>query len=404
MFNDVSTSVIDISSEQLDELFKETPDSTPTADDLPLGKTKETAPGAMDVPVIDLDNLEEPKDEEEEEKEDKKPEAKADDKPAEDKSKTTPEDKGKEGEDKQPKLDDSSKDVLKNTINYLVDNGIFKDFEGRDTLEVTEETYAELFEKQIETLVNERYESRKKSSGEYGEAILDYLDKGGDPDQIIDLFKERQAIIDFQAKDDEDRKDMIVKWYKEMHNWKPEKIKQYVDMLIAKEGGIEAEYNEVKDQYDAYYKEQISDLNRQQDLYVEDQKKRQKAFESNLTKAIDDNQSFDDRAKKLIKDSLFRFKEMEDGSKVNNLYVEFAKIQKDPALYVEFAQWVLDRDAYIQRKSLETNNKQVDKKFNFIKKNAAVSTNKGSSHIPEEVIEDNKGSYRGTNFGVLLGR
>lgn len=413
MLNDLTTAIQTISSEELDKLLGETPDTTVKPDNLAVGKKDEeikiNQDTSADIPVLDMDNL--PKGEEDKKDPDDEDDDEDQDGEAQIAGKKKDTDIGKGDKKKEEKKEESKEDaaaiearkeVLTNTVNYLVDKGLFKDFKDRETMQFDDDSFAEMLETQLEAMADERYDGRKKSAGEYGEAILDYLEKGGDPDQMIDLFKERRAIQDFDIADDESQKDLVVKWYKEVHGWKTDKIKGYVDMLLSKDDGLKNEAEEIKERYEDYYKTQLRDLQAQQDKYEQDQKLIQKQFETNISKVIDTNENFDDSRKRLIKESLFRFRKLPDGSPVNDLYIKFAEWQKDPAKYVEFAEFIVDHDAYIRRKVLEAQSKATDKKFNFIKKNAAVSTKKGSSHIVPAGDEDDKEQYSGTNFSLLF--
>lgn len=293
-------------------------------------------------------------------------------------------------------------EVLTNTVKFLVEKGLFKDFEGREDLKLTDEVYADLVEQQIEALVNERYDNKKKSAGEYGEAIIDFIEKGGDADQVIDLFKEQKAIQEFDITDDEAKKELIVKWYKEVHGWKSDRIKKTIDGLEAEDGKLEEEANEIKAKYTANYKAQLQEMREQQEALEQEQAKRQKVFEKSITETISKTKNLDETRKKLIQDSLFKQKKLNDGTVASDLYLKLAQIQTDPAEYVEFAEFVIDKKGYLKRKELEFQTKAVDKKFQFVKGGAAVDRNKGSNHPEADRTNNDSKKYQGTDFRFAL--
>jgi hypothetical protein len=401
MITDLNSSVSTISSEALDQLFAETPDNQVNADTLKVPSSEPFTvkqPSDINIPDIDLDKLDEPvvteeKVEEDDDKKDEKVEKK------DDKASDKKDDK-KEDDKKDEPTDDEIKarnEFLKNSVDFLVQKGLFKDFEGREDIEMTEEVFSQLLEKQVEKQIEERYEAKKKSAGEYGEAILEYLDNGGEPDKVIDLFKEKKAIDDLSLDDDITQSELISKWYKEVHGWKPEKIKKYLDTLNAEEGSLEAEAEEIKTKYQDTYKKQIEQLQQEQQDYNKKQIDKQKAFETNISKVIETNKDFDLKRKKFIKDSIFKFKTLEDGTKVNDFYLKFAEWQNNPEAYIELAEFILDKEGYLKRQAVDIENKVVDKTFNFIKGNTAISKNKGSKHIDKDSTQST-----GTDFSVVF--
>lgn len=402
MITDLNTSVANISSEALDQLFAETPDTQVNADDLKVPVSPDKNPiiqnnnsSLVDVPVVDLDNLEEPEEKEEKtekvEKKEEKVEVVAETKEVKEEKTTKEPEKGDD-------LDVQARnEFLKNSVSYLVEKGIFKDFEGREELEIDEETFSKLLEKQIESKIEDAYSSKKKSAGEYGEAILEFLESGGEPDKIIDLFKERKQIEEFPISDEDSQSELVTKWYKEVHGWKPEKIKKYLDTLNSEEGALESEAEDIKGKYRENYNRQIEALKEEQQQYKIEQLQKQKAFENNITAAIEKNSDFDDKRKRFIKDSIFRFKTLDDGTKVNDFYIKFAEWQNNPEKYVELAEFIMDKEGYLKRKSIDIENKVVEKTFNFVKGNAALNKNKGSKHV-----EKAESSSAGTDFSVIF--
>lgn len=304
--------------------------------------------------------------------------------------------KAKEDAEKNKPEAEAVSEILTNTVNYLVEKKIFKDFENREGMKFTEELYAELLEKQLDHAAEERYISRKKATGEYGEAIIDYIENGGDPDQVIDLFKEQKAIQEFDTSTDEGKKDLVIKWYKEVHGWKSERIQKEINNLLAEEGALEAEAQDIKAKYKAQYDLQLEELRQTSE---EDKRARtlaKREFEKDITKVIDSNTEFDDKRKKFIKDSIFKTRKTTDGGVVNDAYIKFLEYQSDPEKYVRLIDFILDEEGFIKRKEAQIQNKTTEKQFNFIKGNAATSKTKGSKH--EEL--DKKQSV-GTNFSFI---
>lgn len=412
MLNDLNTSVATISSEQLDALFEGTPTDFNNAEVANMGaqstvKVKEEEKpqvyvnqDTMNIPMIkNLDEFEaEVQPPEGDGKEDKKDEKKDEVPPVDPKD-----EKQEEGEDK---VDVAAiNTTLKNTVDYLVKQGIFKDFEGREELEVDEEIYAQLVEQQLQAMADEKYVEKKQATGDYGQAILDYIENGGDADKMLDIFKERKQLEQVTLDSPEARKELISKYYKEQYGWKEDRIKKTIDSLLSEsDEALEAEAEDIKTKYNDLYNKQVEALSAQQ---AEENAQRQaqqaqlkKQFETNITKAISDA-GLDEKRQKFLKDSIFKFKRTDDGRQVNDFYIKFAEWQADPNKYIELAEFIMDKEGYLKRRETQIQNKVTEKTFNFVKGNTALDKTKGSRHAERE--EDNK-QYKGTDFSMMFKR
>jgi hypothetical protein len=70
------------------------------------------------------------------------------------------------------------------------------------------------------------------STGPFGKAIIDFVKNGGNPDEIIDLFKEQKQVESISIENADGQKDIIKHYYSEVLGWKPEKIEKYLSGLI----------------------------------------------------------------------------------------------------------------------------------------------------------------------------
>lgn len=400
MLTDLNTSVTDISPEALDALLSGS-SSTTTNEETPATGTTVKAEEVVKVsesaiPEIDLEELEKQASTEE-------------DKEGEEGNKETDNistEEDKEGENKEKTEEGQSNPVdaslLKNSVNYLVEKGIFKDFEGREDLEMTEEVFADLLEAQVKEMAEERYGAKKSSAGDYGQAILDYIENGGDPDQIIDLFKERKEVAQFDISTEDSQKEIISRYYKEVHGWRPERIKRELDALALEEDALETEAKEIKAKYDQQFQQEAEKLAQEQETqrkaYDAEVKRQQQVFETSIKDAIKAYE-VDDKRKQLIEQSILKkSKKLSDGTRVSELDIKFAEWQRDPKKFIELAEFILDQETYLKRKEQQIQNKVVNKTYNFVKGNQATSKTKGTEHAkPEE-----RAKNAGTNFSVIF--
>lgn len=384
MLGDLTTSLTEISGEALDKIFE-------SATEAPEGVkfNKQVESGVGDVPIIE-DAAEIELVDEEGETVEETPEAttEATEEPA------TPEAKEEEKEKPEAKV---SSDVLKSSVNFLIEKGIFKDFEGREDMEVDDETFSQLLEAQVNALVEEKYEAKKQSVGDYGEAILTFIEDGGDADKLIDIFKEQQAVQTFDVSTEEAQRQLISQYYKDVHQWKADRIKKHLDFLATdSETAFEEEATEIKTKYENHYKSQSDQLLREQAEFAQQQVEAQRQFEKTLKDAIR-SYEVDEDTRKQLETSLFRFKE-QDGRKVNAFAQKVSEIQADPKQYIELVEYVMNREKFIKRIANTVKTTVAEKTFKFVKQGSALSKSSGSSHQEQQEVESPKKKFKGTDF------
>lgn len=286
--------------------------------------------------------------------------------------------------------------VLKSTIDYLVDKGIFKDFEDRDKLEVDDNVYADLVAKQVDDKVSDLFDELIDSTGDYGKVIINHIKNGGNPDEVIDLFKEQKQVENFDISDARGQGSLIKKYYSEVIGWKADKIEKYLKTLESSEEGLEDEAKDVQSKYDEIYQKQLESLKTEQEEFTKKQKeaittrrKEQQEYLNKLVTTIDTDKVMTDKDKKLIKDSMLKFnKKLDDGTPINDFFNKFYEIQKDPAQYVKLVHFVMDMEGYDTRVKAAKESDEVKKKWEFVSKNNAVSKSSGAA--PDSKPKDKK--------------
>lgn len=406
------SSISHINEEDLNQLFEDVPAGTPGAGDLVGGrkpeddikKVKDDEKVIVKNPTefgnieqIDMEELEE-----EEETDDKK--KKTTKKKAEDKVEDVEEDDEEDEEDKKSDLKEkdkkksakkeedvepseeekqSIKEALKNTVNYLVEKGMWLDFEGREDLEIDDETYAELAVKQDEARVSKMFSELVDSTGPYGKAIIGFIKQGGDPEAVIDIFKESKQIENLDTSGEEGQKQLVSKYYKEVLKWKPERIQKHISTLVTNEE-LESETENIKDLYDEYHKEELKQIAEEQRAFQEKQKEREEKFRDNIVSAIKERKDLSDKERRSLEKSILQYShKLPDGNEVSDFYVKFSQLQSDPKEYIDLVRFVMNKEEYIKKLKTEINNKVTDKTFNFVKGNKAL--NKAPSTVEDRI-------------------
>lgn len=402
--------ITQLSTEQLDKLFESTPDTTPTADNLAVGKTGDTpsVPSGLDnIPfvenideVLDNEDTVEPQEpvKKDGEESTKKDSTKSTDDAAESKNIENDELDGSDDT-----VDDSPtanvNEVLKNTVDYLIKSGKWVDFEGREDLEVTEEVYAELAKKQDEYRVSTMFNELLDSTGDYGKAIISHIKNGGNPDEIIDLFKEQKQVTQIDTSTEDGKQQLIEKYYSDVLGWKPEKVAKTVKRLIS-EDEINSEFDDVKEMYNEHYENRLKEINEQNRQKEIENIRKQEVFVNNIKTALDGNTDLTEKDKQLIAGSILNFRhKLDNGQKVNDFYIKFAEKQADPREYVDLVRFVMDKEGYLKSISRKLTTKANAEAFNFIKGNTAINK-KSTQEIKINGNPDK--ARRGTDFSFAL--
>jgi hypothetical protein len=434
----LETSIVDISEDALNELFDETPDKTVNADTLIGGKKdakkaqQSTPPDNGDdddeedieddeVPAKKVDknktkkapkvptrqdhietftdeDLNDDEEELEDDDEDKKPEDDEDEDKKDDKSKKgtkRAQQAEDEGNDDENKGSDVSS-ILKSTVDYLVKQGVWDDFDGREDMDIDEETYAKLVLEQDRHRVQGMFEELVDSTGPFGKAIIDFVKNGGNPDEIIDLFKEQKQVESINIENIDGQKDLIKHYYTDVMGWKPEKAEKYITSLVVS-NELESEAQDVKELYSNYYKKEAERLNQERADFARQQKEAEQAFENNIRSAVKERKDLTPSERRMVEDYLLNYDQrLPNGNTVNKFYVNFAKMQANPADYIDLVLFVMDKQKFVQKVATTEKSKAAAEAFKFIKGNSATSTKKGSGY--EQIKKNEKVS--GFDWGL----
>lgn len=291
--------------------------------------------------------------------------------------------------------------VLKTTVEFLVKNGQWADFEGREDLEITEEVYAELAAKQDEFRVGKLFNELVDSTGNYGKAIIGHIKNGGNPDEIIDLFKEQKQVEAIDTTTESGKQAVIEKYYKEVAGLKPEKVDKTIKRLIT-DNEIEVEYNDIKDAYQKHFDKKLAEVQAETRAQEQLEADRKVAFVSNITSALNDDTTITPKEREEIAKSILDFKHnVGGGKKVNDFYVKFAEMQADPKQYIKLVRFVMNPLNYEKAIATKKESEIAKTTFNFIKGNATLQKIKSpTTEIKDTVTK----THRGTDFSFAQKR
>lgn len=386
MDNNLNTQMDTLAEDIFAQLMDEVPEKSVNPASL-VGSSK---------PNSQKDNIEKenksPKEEKEEEKEREKKEenlsqeeldkqmAIALGEESEEEEETNEEEKEQSTEKKKDNLDKSqSSSILQTQAQLLIDKGLWREFEGMEDFEWNDENYAELVVKQAEWDIEERFSELLDSTGSYGKAIIGHIQNGGNPEEIIDLFKEAKKIESIDTSTEEGKVSLLTKYYKDL-GWKDARIKRTIDAAIDS-NSIDEDVAEAKAEMEEAIKEEVAAKQKAQEDYLKAQKEAEDRFAENITGALRERKDMTPEQKKEIATSLLVYdKKLPNGRIVNQFTLDFAKLQNDPKKYIDLVLFVKDHDKYIETLSKKEEKKAVKKTWEFVKGNGAAKSSGGGGH------------------------
>jgi len=271
------------------------------------------------------------------------------------------------------KQDEDLSNIFKAKAKGLIDRGIWQDFDGFEDYEWSDESYGELAVQQAQWKAEETFDELVDQSGNYGKAILGHIKNGGDPSEIIDLFKESKRIeaIDITSQDNQEK--ILRDYYTKTMKWSEAKTTRFINAAID-DNSISDEAKEVKVLIEESIKEQVADSLREQEEFVAKQKEAVTKFENNIKSTLKTRKDLSDKERREIEGSLLSYdQKLPDGRKVNSFTIDFMKLQADPERYIDLVRFVKNPDKYIQQIAKEESSKAAKKTWEFVKGNASLS-------------------------------
>lgn len=384
------TQIQQISVSELDKMFESSPEGSPTAENLAVGKTseeiEENNPLVVGDGTIDHINLDDIPDADAVKEDEEKDVVKVED---------------KEKKDEKETANEGVSEVLKNTVEYLINSGQWSDFEGREDLEITEEVYSELAAKQNQLAAYDIVNELIDNTGSYGKAIISHIKNGGNPDEVIDIFKAQKEVDSIDTADENGKKVLIEKYYKDILKWKPEKVAKTINRLV-EDNEVDTEFTEVQEMYESHHKQQLANLEEETKAAESEKKRKQETFSNNIKEVINSNADLTSKEKAFITSSILELKHnLGNGQKVNDFYLKFAEVQGDPNSYIELVRFVMDMDGYKNKIKTKEETNANKKAFSFIKGNKSVAK---AGSAPVTINDKRETTNSGTNFSFALNK
>lgn len=388
--------IISVDDEAFEAAFEEAP-KLPTADQLKTPGEEDTkdkekekktpaAPPTSDIEEVDF---------EEEEAEEEKTEKKAPEKKAAAKDKT-PEPAPKEEETEEEETEEEeggSPDkvaLLKAHAQHLIETGVWDEVEDFDQIEWTDEVFTELSERQSMNKAETYFNELVDRSGVYGKTILAHIENGGNPDDVIDIFKEQKAFEAIDVKEEAGQENAVAKYYKEVLEWDDKRIKRHIERLKLDEE-LKEEAEMVQSKFEKHTQKKLAEVTKAQEAEKQRRIDEQKEFETGIQESLNEREDLETARKKDLERQIFvRDVQLKNGQKVTRFHHNFVKIQSDPKLYLKLVEFCENPEKYETKVAEKKVTEKAKKTIKFLSGNA-TATNKAKSQVKAGRVSSDKG-------------
>ncbi len=280
---------------------------------------------------------------------------------------------------------------FKAITDVLIEEGIFSDFEEKDSIEYTPENFKELLKEQAISKAKEEYDNLLADFDEETLKFIEYSKNGGD---LISLAQTQRQIQDVEEADitDEGVAEEVISANYEAKGKNQKWIKSYIQTL--KDKGDEAFKEEAEDS-----KKELLELNkeekeRQMNSAKQAEEKRTfmiTQFNNDIKKTINSDTSLTSGEQKKLESFLTLNKKLKNGTIVNDLQIKLYEVQNDPKKYAELGKFLQDIDKYKQDLEKKATKEVTKKTLNILKSKS--STTQANSYLPETKTVKSKNPF-----------
>ncbi len=260
--------------------------------------------------------------------------------------------------------------------NDMVAQGIWEEVEVPEGTEWNKDTFIQIQKLQAES----KYDDLLSKTGPYGKAIIEYEQNGGNPGELLNLFREQREIQTFDISDSEGQEVFLRSFLEAQGN--SEKSIERTITLLKDQGGtvLQEEAEEKKQIWDEQYKEQIENTKKEQVLLNKQREEAEKNFQKNITTTLQSDTDISLKERKELQNYMLNYTQSFRGKQVSQFYLDMAEIQKDPKNYVELAKFIkgIKTGEYVKKVADKVKKETAVASYIKIKAGAALRNNTGT--------------------------
>lgn len=283
-----------------------------------------------------------------------------------------PENKGKKGEDNEEDDElEHSDDIIAGvqaTAEMMFESGKWEKYDGweDDVKNMTPELYEEISEEQFNYKLQERFNKSFERLGPAAQKIIQYEMDGGDPENIIALFKEQKQLSSLDLKKESDRRYVIETYHREVAKYDDDEIEDLIEsMKLNKTEEAQAEKFLKKLQTLTEYK--IDNTVKEQSETVAKNKEAREKFISSVNEIV--SKTYNKEESALITKAISEKVKLDNGKETTPYLAKFLEIQKDPLKFTQLVRYIMNQEKLEKTEKTKKNNEAVESKFNQFFKN-----------------------------------
>ena len=259
----------------------------------------------------------------------------------------------------------------------MVDDGVW----GEVVVPEGREWDSELF-KEVQALQTKtQYEDLLDKTGPYGKKIIEFEKNGGNPGELLSLFREQREVQEFDIKEAEGQ-EAFLREYLGAQNYSEKSIDRTIKALVDQgEDALKEEAEEKKALWDSQYSAAVEAREKEQALEARNIEEEAKKFQKTITDTLVADGDASPKEKKDLKDYILNYNQNYRGRQVSQFFVDMAEIQKNPENYLELAKFIKGiKTGEYQKKITDKTKKEVNaKSFLKIKNSASLTGNSGTN-------------------------
>ena len=294
-------------------------------------------------------------------------------------------------------------DFLKARVLLLLKKGEWRTFEfdGKKPEDITwdEDTFEEIELQQRAWQKETLREELLESFGPYGKDIAEYASNGGNPEDLLDIFKEQQQVKLIDISTEEGQKEILYQYQTQFLKRSPQRANKEIERAIADKlleddakEAKEAIENHLNDEAEAMKKEaEDAKINR-----LNQQKNSQIRFTADVNEILNKSEDISPDEKKEIQKLLTNFRhELPNGVKVNDFYYKLAEFRKDLKNYINMVRFVNNPERFIKTIKNKSSSAAAEKAFKLAKGSQSKKNVKTINEF------DRNRSKKGTGFKLM---
>lgn len=259
----------------------------------------------------------------------------------------------------------------------MVGQKLWREVDVPEDVEWTKDTFLQIQKLQTTS----QYEDLLDRTGTYGKAIIEFEQNGGNPKELLDLFRDQRDVQEFDITD-LDSQEAFLRSYLQAQGNSEKSIERQITAL--QNQGAEAfqeEAEEKKAIWDAQYKEEIEARKNEQALYSKQVEEAQRKFQSVIENTLTSDSEVTPKERRELQNYMLSYNQPFQGKQVSQFYMDMAEVQKDPANYVELAKFVkgLKTGEYTKKIASTVKKEVAATSFLKIKNNTTIRGTGGES-------------------------